>query len=201
MYRHKNSAVLCTGEGSSFLLALSWDLRSLGWSRLQDHFWGSRPPTRLATTDVGLYSHLNPPGVPSGGPFGNSHLRILGDTALSLAAIKTGPCHDIFRPSAYLLALLPSSLWPPRALDSAAVVTTCWSSSPPLFTSFIIHKRWLWWTFSCFLAWKRSWPVPILVKKASRGVKVALKLWLIILKSRIKLEKSSFYKTVQKRAN
>jgi hypothetical protein len=32
------------------------------------------------------------------------------------------------------------------------------------------------------------------------GVKVALKLWLIILKSRIKIEKSSFKKTVQKRA-
>jgi hypothetical protein len=33
------------------------------------------------------------------------------------------------------------------------------------------------------------------------GVKVALKLWLIILKSRFKIEKSSFYKNCSKKNN
>jgi hypothetical protein len=33
------------------------------------------------------------------------------------------------------------------------------------------------------------------------GVKVALKLWLIILKSRFKIEKSSFYKNCSKKSN
>ncbi len=75
---------------------------------------------------------------------------------------SVSPCHP--SPSKdYSFGKQFQSKISPLSSDSHPTITPEWANSCT------IHYRLFWWTFSWPLVWKRSWPVQILVKKASRG--------------------------------